>query len=167
MIHIYTGDGKGKTTAAFGLALRAAGAGMRVYICQFMKDTPGSEVRAARRLKNITVEQYGAGGFIRGKPRSGDIKAVSRGFRRVAGLLQERRFDLYILDEIIVAVHFGLIELQALLDCIARLEPGTEVVLTGRKAGRKLLARADLVTEMRQRKHYYDKGVKARRGIEY
>lgn len=167
MIHIYTGDGKGKTTAAVGLALRAAGAGKQVYICQFMKDGSSGECSILRRLKNIHIESSGRGCFVRGRPAGEDLADAGRMLEQAKRLIRQRRYELYILDEIIIALRCKLIsreEVMALMECVPR---GSEVVLTGRGAPRALVDRADLVTEMKERKHYFQRGLRARRGIEY
>ena len=166
-IQVYTGEGKGKTTAALGLALRAAGAGLRVYIAQFIKSGETSEIKALERFADrITVEQFGTGGFIRGRPTPADIQAAERGLQRVGEILRTGECDIVILEEANVAAALGLFSEKALLERINRRPAHVEVVVTGRNAGPEIIAAADLVTEMKAVKHYYRQGVRARVGIE-
>ncbi len=166
-VHVYTGDGKGKTTAAFGLALRAVGAGFQVFIGQFLKGSSCSELESVERLSpSITLRQYGRKGFIRAKPSKEDIDRARSGLDEIAQVAQAGRHRMVILDEANVAIRFGLFPIEDLLDIIDRRHPSVEMVLTGRDADRKIIDRADLVTEMREIKHYYKKGVTARVGIE-
>jgi len=166
-VQIYTGDGKGKTTAAIGLAVRAAGAGLTVFIAQFMKLGNYGEIAALKRLSDrITVEQFGTGRFIRGNPAPEDFAAARRGIERVREIFAGRGHQLVILDEANVAAACGLFSPADLLDLVQARPAGVEVVLTGRQAAPELIARADLVTEMKAVKHYYPAGVAARVGIE-
>jgi len=166
-IHVYTGDGKGKTTAALGLALRAAGAGLNVFIAQFMKLGDYSEIKALKRFADcITVEQFGLGRFIRGNPDPEDIAAARQGLERVRQVFAAGRHQVVILDEANVAASCGLFSPVDILDLINSKPEGVEVVMTGRNAAPEITARADLVTEMRAIKHYYRNGVQARPGIE-
>ncbi len=166
-IQIYTGDGRGKTTAALGLALRAAGAGLKVFIAQFIKNQKCSEHTALERFKDlITLKQYGTG-FINGKPKSEDYEIILQGFKEVTDVLKSGFFDLVILDEINLAVYLGIIPENELISVLQKKAPNIEVVLTGRYASQRLIEIADLVTEMKEVKHYYTKGVQARKGIEY
>ncbi len=166
-VHVYTGDGKGKTTAALGLALRAAGAGLRVFFAQFIKGKVYSEIEALERFADrITVEQYGRGCFIKGQPQATDRQAARRGLAKIADAVQDGTYDLVILDEANVAVQCGLFPADELLALIADKPPHVELVFTGRYACGALLELADVVTEMREVKHYYRRGVQARTGIE-
>ena len=166
-VQIYTGDGKGKTTAAVGLAVRAAGVGLKVYIAQFMKLGDYGEIATLKRLSDcITVEQFGTGRFIRGNPAPEDFAAARRGLERVKEIFAGRSHQLVILDEANVAASCGLFSPVDLLDLVQTRPEGVEVVLTGRQAAPELIARADLVTEMKAVKHYYQAGVAARTGIE-
>jgi len=166
-IHIYTGDGKGKTTAALGLALRAAGAGLNVFIAQFMKRGDYSEIEALKRFADrIAVEQFGLGRFVRGNPDPEDIAAARRGLERVRQIFAAGGHQVVILDEANVAASCGLFSPVDLLDLIHAKPEGVELVLTGRNAAPEITARADLVTEMQAVKHYFQKGVQARPGIE-
>lgn len=166
-VQIYTGDGKGKSTAAFGLALRALGAGWRVLIVQFLKRGEYNEIKALRRLHDrITVLQFGQGHFIRGEPPPEEIAAARAGLKRVREILLEDEFDLIVLDEINVAVHLGLLPLSYVQELLTIRPVNVELILTGRWAAPELIEQADLVTEMRSIKHYYQQGVTAREGIE-
>lgn len=166
-IHIYTGNGKGKTTAALGLAIRAAGADLQVLLAQFIKGRLYSELKALSRFSDkITVEQFGLPHFIHGNPSVPDIKAARHGLERVKSFMLSGRFDMIIIDEGNVAVTCGLISKQDLLDLIAMKPENLELVITGRDALPEIIDKADLVTEMKDIKHYYDKGVDARIGIE-
>jgi cob(I)alamin adenosyltransferase len=167
MIQVYTGNGKGKTTAALGLALRAAGAGLKVYIGQFIKGRQYCELKALKKLRNIKVELFGRGCFIKGKPQDKDIRLAQRGLEKIKKIITQKKYDLIILDEINIAQHLRLIKTKEIISLIKKAPKKTEVILTGRYAHPKILKLADLVTEMKEVKHYYKKGVKARKGIEY
>ena len=166
-VQVYTGDGKGKTTAALGLALRAAGAGLRVYFGQFIKNADYSEIKALARFADcITVRQFGRGCFLLTEPAPEDRAAARRALEGLSEALTSGDYDLVIADEANVAVTLGLIEANDLVSLIDRRPEQVELVLTGRGAPEAVLARADLVTEMRCVRHYYDRGVLARQGIE-
>ena len=166
-VHVYTGDGKGKTTAALGLSIRAAGAGLRVFMAQFIKADEYSEIKALKRFSDlITVEQFGLGGFIGGNPSAGDIEAAQKGVARVKDIISSGRYDVVVLDEANVAVKYKLFSEQDLLDIIDAKSKNLELVITGRGASAKIIEKADLVTEMKAVKHYFRNGVEARFGIE-
>lgn len=166
-VQVYTGDGKGKTTAALGLSLRAAGAGLKVFIAQFIKMGDYSEVKALQRFSDlITVEQYGLGRFIKGKPSSGDIEAAKKGFEKVRAVLLEAQHDVVIMEEANVAVICDLFSVDDILGLIAIKPAHVELIITGRGADPRIVEKADLVTEMKSIKHNYDQGVEARIGIE-
>ena len=166
-VQVYTGDGKGKTTAALGLCLRAAGAGYTVFVIQFLKQGAYSEVKALQLFEDcITLEQYGQRGFIRGGPTPADIRLAQHGMDRAKEILARGEHDILVLEEINVAVALGLVSEAALLALIASKPPHVELILTGRGATDGVLQAADLVTEMKGVKHYYEKGVRARAGIE-
>jgi cob(I)alamin adenosyltransferase len=166
-LQVYTGDGKGKTTAALGLALRAAGAGLRVYVAQFVKGMHYSELDALKRLEDlITVKQFGRDCFIRRQPGQADIAAARAGLEEVRRVLAAKACDVLILDEASIATFYNLFSVDELLALIDSRPEGVEVIVTGRKADPRLLEKADLVTEMREVRHYYAKGVQARAGIE-
>ena len=166
-VHVYTGDGKGKTTAALGLSIRAAGAGLRVFIAQFIKADEYSEIKALKRFSDlITVEQFGLGGFIGGNPSSGDIEAAKKGVARVKEIISSGKYDVVVLDEANIAVKYKLFSEQDLLDIIDAKSENIELVITGRDAAPKIMDKADLVTQMKALKHYFQNGVEARVGIE-
>jgi len=167
-VHIYTGDGKGKTTAAFGLAIRASGAGLKVYIGQFVKGNIYNEIMAVNKsLPNVTVKQYGAGCFIFSTPTEKDKEAANQGLLEMKKIIAEGKYDLVILDEVNIALYFRFIDIEDLLEIILNKPVHIELVLTGRYAPSELIAHADLVTEMKEIKHYYQQGIEARKGIEY
>ena len=166
-IHIYTGDGKGKTTAALGLAIRAAGAGLQVFLAQFIKGKQYSELNSLKRLSDlITVEQFGLPRFINGKPSVPDMEAARYGLEMLKSSMLSGKFDVIIVDEANVAVTYGLLSKQDLLDLMAMKPESLELVITGRGALPEIIDKADLVTEMKAVKHYYNNGVNARVGIE-
>jgi cob(I)alamin adenosyltransferase len=166
-IQVYTGTGKGKTTAALGLALRAAGAGLIVFIAQFIKKKRCSEHKALERFNDlITYRHYGTG-LLRGAAPTGEaIDAAQNGFEEVHRIVTSGRYDLVILDEINTAAHYNLVSVEGILSLLDVKPSGMEMVLTGRYADDRIIEKADLVTEMKEIKHYYKKGVKARKGIE-
>ena len=166
-IQVYTGDGKGKTTAALGLALRAAGAGVRVFIAQFIKGKKSSECAALARFPDlITVKQYGRGRFIVDQPEAEDIEVARQGLKEVGQIIASGDYPVVILDEANVAIHLGLFSVDELLEIVKSRPEHVEVVITGRRADQRVIDAADLVTEMREVKHYYTQDVPARRGIE-
>lgn len=166
-IQVYTGDGKGKTTAALGLALRAAGAGLKVYIAQFVKGMEYSELKALRNLSDsIVVKQYGRDCFIYRQPEEEDGRLAQEGLKDVYNVMCSGQYHLVILDEANIATHFNLFSVEDLLDLIHGKPENVEIVITGRMADPRIIEEADLVMEMREIKHYYQKGVQAREGIE-
>jgi len=167
LIQVYTGNGKGKTTAALGLALRAAGAGFHVYIGQFAKGRLYSELAALKKIKNIKVEQFGRRCFIRLKPDAQDIELACAGLKKTENAILNKKYRLIILDEVNIALKLKLINLREVLAALKSVPKSKEVVLTGRYAPLEILKIADLVSEVKERKHYYKKGVKARKGIEF
>ena len=168
LVQIYTGNGKGKTTAAFGLAMRAAGRGLGVLIVQFLKPSDGyGEQVACNRIGNITLVPMGLDHFVSKKPSDADIEAAHKALRRSEELICSGRYDVAVLDESINAVRLGLITSQELIESLERRPDHVEIVLTGRGMTPDLEEYADLVTEMRLVKHPFDKGIGARKGIEY
>jgi len=166
-IQVYTGDGKGKTTAALGLALRAAGAGMKVYIAQFIKSGDYSEIKALSRFADrITVQQFGTGRFIKGRPSPEDMAAAQQGLRAIRKALTDDRYRVVIMEEGNVAAMCGLFPVEAILAIMSEKPGDVELVITGRGADARVMDKADLVTEMKAVKHYYQNGVMARIGIE-
>ena len=166
-VQVYTGNGKGKTTAALGLALRAAGAGLRVFVAQFAKSGEYSEIKALRRFDDlITVRQFGTGRFISCAPAEEDIRAARQGWQELKNIIAAGAYDVVVLDELNMAIFYKLISPDELIEVIESRPVHVELIITGRNAHEKILARADLVTEMREVKHYYTAGVQARDGIE-
>jgi cob(I)alamin adenosyltransferase len=166
-VHVYTGDGKGKTTAALGLALRAAGHGHTVFIGQFMKGQHYGELTSLARIPEVTVEQFGDEGCFRLSEVTERHRVhASQGLERVRTVMASGEYRVIIMDEISVAIWFGLVTEQEVLDLVEAKPIRTELVLTGRRAPDSLISRADLVTEMREIKHYYTRGILARDGIE-
>ncbi|RJQ31428.1 cob(I)yrinic acid a,c-diamide adenosyltransferase [Candidatus Parcubacteria bacterium] len=164
-IHIYTGNGKGKTTAALGLALRSQGAGLKVIVLQFLKKGNYSELKPLKKL-GVKVLQFGKKDFCYPKAKkSEDFRLAQRGLETAKKILKEN-FDLVVLDEILVVLKFDLISEREILDLIRCKNKKTEVVLTGRGATKKLQEIADYVTEMKELKHPFSKGIKSRKGIE-
>ena len=166
-VQVYTGDGKGKTTAALGLILRACGAGLRVYLTQFIKRGTFSEIRLLKeRFPDVTIRQSGRGRFIRGNPLPDDIAAARKGMTQLRRAMLSGKYDIAIADEANTAAAMGLLPLQDLLNLINDKPANVELVITGRGAHRRVKASADLVTEMKDIKHYFRQGVPARPGIE-
>lgn len=167
-VQVYTGNGKGKTTAAFGLAIRAVGAGKKVFFGQFVKGKTYSEIEAIQQyVHQITIKQYGRGCFIYKDPTQEDIEAAQIGLQEMANILSAGTYDLVVMDEACIALYFKLFDVELLLMAIKNRAKHTEVVVTGRYAPEELIAMADLVTEMKEVKHYYNQGLEARKGIEY
>jgi len=166
-VQVYTGNGKGKTTAALGLAIRAAGAGLKIFIGQFIKKKKCSEHHLLDQLSgNIVIRRYGRGCIMGRQTSQGDRIAAREGYEEVKEILLSNRYDVVILDEANVAAHLGLINTQDLLELMALKPKKVELVITGRYADERVMQAADLVTEMRAIKHYRKQGVIARRGIE-
>ncbi len=166
-VQLYTGDGKGKTTAALGLALRASGHGLRTYIGQFMKGQHYGELDALHDNRYITVEQYGSPRCIhREEVTSQHVAEAREGLTRACEAMLSGEYDLIVLDEVNVAIWFGVLTTDDVLAFLDKRPGDVEVVLTGRRAPQALIDRADLVTEMREVKHYYQQGIGARLGIE-
>jgi len=168
LVHIYTGPGKGKTTAALGLGLRAAGAGYKVHVIQFMKGRRYSEIDSIEKLPDFTISQHGRDEFVsKENPEKIDIDLAQKGFSFAKEIIQSGKYDLIILDEINVAIDFNLISLDDVLKLINEKPEKLELVLTGRYADPKLIQIADIVTEMLEIKHPYQKGIQARKGIDF
>jgi cob(I)alamin adenosyltransferase len=167
-VQIYTGDGKGKTTAALGLALRSAGHKKRVFIGQFMKGQHYGELSVLADIDQIDIEQFGDAGCIR-REEVTDLhrQHAERGMKRIEEVLFSGEYQMVIMDEIVVAIWFGIVDLGRVLGVLEKRPNGVELILTGRRAPKRLLEAADLVTEMQEIRHYYQDGVPAREGIEF
>jgi cob(I)alamin adenosyltransferase len=168
-IQVYTGNGKGKTTAALGLALRAAGHGMKTYFGQFLKGQHYGELDAAAKLSPfLRIERFGREGFlhITDGPDDEDIRRGREGLRKCRAAMLSGNYRIVVLDEVNTAILLKVLTVEDVLGFLDERPEDVEIILTGRGAPRALIDRADLVTEMREIKHYFDKGVKAREGIE-
>lgn len=169
MIQIYTGNGKGKTTAALGLALRAVGHGLKVIMIQFMKGKINyGELEAAKHLPNLVIEQYGRPDFVNPEnPSKEDIRLARQAFTRAKEVMRKKGFDIIILDEINVAVAFGLIGVQEVIDLMKNKHRKKELVFTGRYMPEEFAEYADLISDIKEVKHHFNDGASARKGIEY
>jgi len=166
-VHVLTGDGKGKTTSAIGITIRAVGSGLKVFFSQFLKKGKYSEIKAFKRFPDqIKFEQFGLGRFTDDNPTTDDINAAKTGLERVKEVINKDEYDVVILDEANVAVKLGLIRVQELVSLIINKPYKLEMVITGRYASPRIIEIADTVTEMKAKKHYFKKGVAARVGIE-
>jgi cob(I)alamin adenosyltransferase len=168
-IQIYTGNGKGKTTAAIGQAVRAAGFGLKSYIVQFMKEFPYNEQNSLEHLSEwITIEQFAGDDFVYKKrpPDKKEIDKARRGLAAAKAKMLSRKYDLIILDEVCVSIYFGLFSDEEILTFMKQKPENVELILTGRYCPDNLMDKADLVTEMKEIKHYYQDGITARKGIE-
>jgi cob(I)alamin adenosyltransferase len=168
-VQVYTGNGKGKTTAALGLALRAVGHGLSVYMLQFMKGSSNyGELTSAAQFPSFTIEQSGRDEFVdKENPAQVDIDMAAAGLAKGRAAVMGGEYDIVILDEANVALDFGLISLEDLLEIIEGKPPHVELILTGRSAHPEVVKSADLVSEVLNIRHHYDSGVEAREGIEY
>jgi len=169
MVQVYTGEGKGKTTAALGLTLRAAGHGLRVHIVQFLKGWPHyGELEGLKFLPNVTLRQFGREGFVNPKkPLPADYERAGAALQDARAAMLSGEVDIVILDEVNNALELGLVSQEAVLALLDARPANVELILTGRGAPEEICRRADLVTEMRAIKHPYEDGVTARKGIEY
>lgn len=165
-IQVYTGNGKGKTTAALGITLRTICAGNKVFFGQFMKGQDYSEKKAVQLLPGLSMEQFGGVCFVNGTPTEKDISDAKQGLERMKTVLSSGDYDLVVFDEINTALFFHLVSVEEVLAVLDLKPERTEVILTGRYAPQEIIHRADLVTEMKEIKHYYNAGVDARAGIE-
>ncbi len=166
-VQVYTGNGKGKTTAAIGLAMRAVGAGLKVFIGQFVKGMYYSELKSLSKLSpQLVVKQFGRETFVHNKPSEEDVRSARKGYEEVKALIKGGEYDLVILDEANIAIYFNLLTVDDLLSLIEEKPESVELVFTGRNADPRLIEKADLVTEMKDIKHYFEDGVRARKGIE-
>jgi cob(I)alamin adenosyltransferase len=167
-VHVYTGNGKGKTTAALGISLRAVGAGNKVFFAQFVKGMRYAEAEAIDQfIPDIEIRQFGLECFIEKEPAADDIQKARQGLEIVAEILKEGSYDLVILDEANIALYYKLFSVEELLSVLKQRSDNVEVVITGRYSPEAIIEYADLVTEMKEIKHYYTSGLQARKGIEY
>ncbi|HSD63388.1 MAG TPA: cob(I)yrinic acid a,c-diamide adenosyltransferase [Ignavibacteriaceae bacterium] len=168
-VQVYTGNGKGKTTAALGQAIRAAGAGLKTYIIQFMKEYPYSELTSLKHLSEwITIEQKGNDDFVYKKelPSEAEKSKARESLKMAQDLMLSQSYNLIILDEVLVTVYFKLLTTEEIISVIKNKPAEIELILTGRYCPDEIIATADLVTEMKEVKHYYTKGILSRKGIE-
>lgn len=165
-IQVYTGNGKGKTTAALGLALRATCTGKKVFMGQFVKGMKYSELNAMDYLPYFIIERFGKKCFIYNDPTQDDIDRAVKGLKRCEEIINSEEYDIVILDEINIALYYKLFSAEDVIKILDKKPEKTEIILTGRYAPQEIIDRADLVTEMREIKHYYTQGVPCRKGIE-
>lgn len=167
-VQIYTGNGKGKTTSALGLVTRAVGNNFKVFFCQFMKGTDYGEIKTLASFKTVTHKRYGRGVFIRKKEfvTDEDIKLARKGYENLKRSILSGEYDIVVADEILGTLKFDLITVEEIKFLIKNKPENTELILTGRNAPEELIELADLVTEMKEIKHYFKNGVRARVGIE-
>ena len=165
-IHVYTGNGKGKTTVAFGLAIRAACAEKKVYIGQFIKDMAYSETLISYYLPQIKIGQLGKGCFNKHRPIEEDLVIAKKALEKCSKILSEGCYDVVVLDEVFIALYYDLITTIELIEALEKRAKHVEVVLTGRYAPLEVMNYADLVTEMKEIKHYFNKGILSRKGID-
>ncbi|MFQ5956897.1 MAG: cob(I)yrinic acid a,c-diamide adenosyltransferase [Candidatus Brocadiales bacterium] len=166
-VQVYTGDGKGKTTAAVGQAIRALGHGHRVLVVQFLKGRQSGEVAVLEAMENVTVERYGSSRFVCGNPTPEDVELAKKGFGKAREAALSGQYDLVILDEINLLVDYKMLDVNQVVQLIKERPKGVELILTGRNAHPQVIEAADLVSEVRAVKHYYEKGISARPGVEY
>jgi cob(I)alamin adenosyltransferase len=169
LVQCYTGDGKGKTTAALGLAMRAAGRGLKVLMVQFLKGRRYGELEAAERLSDcFQIVQSGLDKFVKkGEPSEEDIRLAHRGLQLAREAIMSGSYDVVILDEINVVIELGVLRVEEVLPLIDERPGGVELVLTGRYAPQEFYERADIITEMKNVRHCFDEGVPMREGIEF
>ena len=168
LIQVYTGDGKGKTTAAIGQAIRACGHGAQVIMIQFMKGREYGELKCAREVERFEILQFGRDEFVdRANPAERDIRYAKQGLAAAQEVMEGKRCDLLILDEINVAIDYGLVAVEDVVTMLKGKPEGMEVILTGRNAAQEVIETAHLVTEMQEIKHPYQQGIEMRKGIDY
>ncbi len=166
-VQIYTGNGKGKTTAALGLAVRAAGAGLKVYFGQFLKEDETSELKALAKFDNIETALYSKSFELFSNEQQVNRKEAQQGYQKALEAASSGEYDVVILDEINVACSLKLVDEQEIVELIKQKNETTELVLTGRGAAATVVECADLVSEIKEVKHYYTNGVSSREGIEF
>ena len=175
LVQVFWGNGKGKTTSALGTALRACGNGYNVHLVQFMKNGANSleeqipgEIKALEKFPNFTFKRFGMDGWVIKKPTENQIKSCAEALKHVKESLTNKNIDVVIADEILYAVQLGLLKEEDVLELINKKPKNKELILTGsHKPFEKIFEKADLVTEIKKIKHPYDKGILARKGIEF
>jgi len=169
LLVVFCGNGKGKTTAALGMALRAAGHGLKVLILQFIKGAWSyGELESLKRFEEVEIKPVGSGFTWKKESLDEDARLARAGWEQAAGAIGESRYDMIVLDELSYVLSYGLLPLESVLEVLENRPKGLHVVVTGRGAPEELVSMADLVTEMRQIKHpFHDQGIKAQRGIEF
>jgi len=169
LIQVYTGTGKGKTTASLGLAMRACGHGLKVYMIQYMKGRIDyGELKAAEEIGGLTIEQFGRPDFVdKDNPAKEDIKLARDALARSKEVILSGKYDIVILDEVNVAIEWNLIEVGEVIDLLKKKPKEVEVVLTGRYARQEIIDLADLVSEVREVKHPFKRGMHSRVGVDY
>ena len=165
MIYVFTGNGKGKTTCGVGLGIRAAGAGQKVLMVQFLKTGTSSEIKVIKKIKIFEVRSFGRPGF--GPLSKEDSELAKKGFNFAKKAAESKKYHLLILDEINVILKFKLLKIKEILDFLEKYAKKLDIVLTGRYCPKEIIKIADLVTEFKEIKHYYKKGIKAKKGREY
>lgn len=168
MVHIYTGNGKGKTTAALGLSMRAAGAGKKVFFGQFVKGMAYGEVKLINeQIPQIDHQLFGRNCFIKREPEQSDYEEAQKGLEKIRTIIRSGEYQVIVLDELNIALYYKLLEPGDIIALIDELSPEIELIITGRYVLDELIEKADLVTEMKEIKHYFHQDIKARRGIEF
>ncbi|MEO0100875.1 MAG: cob(I)yrinic acid a,c-diamide adenosyltransferase [candidate division WOR-3 bacterium] len=168
MIQVYTGNGKGKTTAAIGQAIRALGHNWKILMIQFMKGDEYGEIKVLKKLPNITVKQFGLKTFVKkGELKPDDIKLAREGWQLAKEAIESRKYDMIILDELNCALDYGLLTVKEVLTVLLSAPRDLEIIITGRYAPKELIEIADLVSEIKEIKHPLQKGVVNRSGIDY
>lgn len=168
MVHIYTGNGKGKTTAALGLSMRAAGAGKKVFFGQFVKGMAYGEVKLINeQIPQIDHQLFGRNCFIKREPEQADYEEAKKGLEKIRTIIRSGEYQVIVLDELNIALYYKLLEPGDIIALIDELSPEIELIITGRYVLDELIEKADLVTEMKEIKHYFHQDIKARKGIEF
>lgn len=167
-VHIYTGNGKGKTSAAIGIAVRASGIGLKTFFAQLMKSYLYSELIALKKIPEIKTVQFGDDNFVieKRKPNDKELKIANEALRKIKNEMLSGKYDIIVIDEALVAIYFSYISESDLLDIIYAKPKNVELILTGRYATEKIINKADIVSEINEIKHYYQKGILSRKGID-
>jgi cob(I)alamin adenosyltransferase len=167
-VHIYTGNGKGKTSAAIGIAVRAAGAGLKTYFAQLMKSYLYSELISLKKISEIKTVQFGDDNFVleKRKPNEKELTTARDALAKIEKIMLSGEYDIIVIDEALVSVYFGLITNRDIFDLIDKKPENVELILTGRYADKSIIEKADIVSEIKEVKHYYSKGILSRKGID-